>query len=125
MAEFSEWITGKYLEWRGDKIGREGTVSAFARYVGVDQSIMSYWMSGRNTPDSAKSINMLVSRFGGEVYDVLDITPAVNVEEEDIKTLQQLAEILRKIPREKHNGLIFAVRAWAATEGITIDDSNE
>lgn len=84
---------------------------------------MAYWMSGNNTPDSAVSINALIGRFGGEVYDVLDITPVV--ETEDIQALQQLAEILKDVPRERHNDLVFAVRAWAELNGYIISENKK
>ena len=117
MAEFDEWITGKYLEWRGDKVGRGGTVSAFARYVGVDQSIMSYWMSGRNTPDSAKSINALVSRFGGEVYDVLGIVPVTDIEIENDSSIREVVELMKTMDRDNQRKVVFAVRAMAVISG--------
>lgn len=119
---FDEWITQKYIEWRGDAIGREGSVSAFARWVDVPQSLMVDWMQENGkVPRSAKAINALVSRFGGEVYDVLGITPAVDIETENAQALQEIDAILKEIPRNKHAELTFAVRAWAVSQGYIVD----
>ena len=73
MNQFPEWLKHKYTEWRGDTIGRSGTVSAYARWLGVSQPAMSEWMTGNRTPESPKSINALVSKYGMEVYEILRI----------------------------------------------------
>lgn len=124
MEKFDAWIAHKYIDWRGDKIGREGTVSAFARWVGVTQSTMSYWMSGNNTPDSAASINALVARFGGEVYDVLGIIPPSN-DVITLTTLQEVANILKDIPLERQFDAVFALRAWSRQQGYNASDDHE
>lgn len=74
--DWKEWIATKYLDWRGDKIGIGGSVSAYSRYVGVKQQVMNSWLNEGKKPESAKNINALVAHYGGEVYDVLGITPA-------------------------------------------------
>lgn len=123
--DFNEWIAQKYLEWRGDAIGREGSVSAFSRWIGVPQSLMNDWLqAGGKKPTSAKTINALVARFGGEVYDVLGITPPISIEDENMQALQEIAELLKDIPRDRHGDLVFAVRAWAAEHGYTIVDTH-
>lgn len=119
---WQDWITGKYLDFRGNQMGRGGSVSAFARWVGVKQQVMNSWINEGAIPDAAKSINALVDRFGGEVYDILNLTPPIDVESTDIQALQQLAEILKDIPRDRHGDLVFAVRAWATEQGYTIVD---
>lgn len=123
--EFSEWISKEYVEWRGNAIGHEGSVSAFAKWVGVPQSIMSYWLSGQKVPTSAKAINALVTRFGGEVYDVLDITPPIDIEIENFHALQEITAVLKDIPKDKHGELVFAVRAWAAQQGYIVHKKPE
>lgn len=70
--EFSEWITNKYVEWRGDAIGRNRSVSEFAEYIGVKQQAMSSWMNGI-TPKRHETITRLAAQLGPEVYDVLGI----------------------------------------------------
>jgi len=70
-VEFSNWITKKYIEWRGES---RGTVSEYAKYLGISQPVVSSWMQrGGKKPRSAKSINALVVRYGIEVYDILGI----------------------------------------------------
>lgn len=71
-VKFSGWITQKYVEWRGDAIGNERSITDFARMIGVTQQLMNTWMSGA-TPKSLKSIQALVLIFGDEVYDVLGL----------------------------------------------------
>lgn len=71
---FWEWITQKYIKWRGDAIGREKTMSEFALEIGVPQSTLSRWMQkdGREPTDD-KSIRALADYFGPEVFDILKI----------------------------------------------------
>jgi len=75
LMRFSDWITLKYVEWRGNAVGREKTISDFAEYIGVSQSLMSLWMKpkGGSVPRSQDSISKLIARYGVEVYDILNI----------------------------------------------------
>lgn len=72
FVDFREWITQRYIEWRGDAYGHEGTVTEFAAWIGVSQPLVSQWMAG-SVPTSQKAITALVVRFGPEVYEVLGI----------------------------------------------------
>jgi hypothetical protein len=76
-VEFHDWITQKYIQWRGDAIGRERSIKEFAEdHLGVSQSLMSQWMKkGGKTPRSQATIGKLVAVYGTEVYNVLDIEP--------------------------------------------------
>lgn len=72
--EFSDWLTRKYVSWRGEATGHDRSISEFAEWVGVSQPLMSAWMKQKGkTPRSPKTINKLVEKFGGEVYDVLGL----------------------------------------------------
>lgn len=74
VVEFSDWITQKYVEWRGDAIGRERSITEYAKYLGVSQQLMSNWMKkGGKVPRSIEMINKLVAAYGNEVYDVLGL----------------------------------------------------
>jgi transcriptional regulator with XRE-family HTH domain len=74
IMEFSEWLTQKYIDWRGDAIGKDRTISEFAQMVGVSQPTMSYWMKkGGKIPRAKSSIQKLVDTFGYEVYDILGL----------------------------------------------------
>lgn len=72
--DFSEWITKKYIAWRGDAVGHDRSISEFAAWLGVGQSLMSHWMrKGGKIPKSQDAIGRLVDKFGFEVYDVLGL----------------------------------------------------
>lgn len=74
--EFSDWITQKYIRWRGDAVGNDRTITEFARWLGVSQSLVTQWMQkGGKVPKSQKSIVALASRYGAEVYEVLGLIP--------------------------------------------------
>ncbi len=76
---FSDWITKKYISWRGNKTGSESTVTSYARYIGVPQQVMSDWMKkGGKVPKSGKYINKLAEHYP-EIYDVLNL-PRPNYE---------------------------------------------
>lgn len=69
-VEFKEWITKRYLEWRGDSFGNERSISEFARYLDVNQSLLSRWMSGVKIPGV---INIAkISNLYPEVYDYIE-----------------------------------------------------
>jgi len=73
--DFSDWITGKYIQWRGPKIGAESTISAYARYIGVSQQVMSDWMKkDGKIPRSTAHINILAKHYP-DVYGILGLEP--------------------------------------------------
>jgi hypothetical protein len=72
--EFYEWITKKYIDWRGDAIGQEKSITKFADMLGVPQSLMTQWLKkGGKIPTSQKYIALLVTHYGVEAYDALNI----------------------------------------------------
>lgn len=72
--EFSDWITKKYIIWRGDAKGHDRSITEFAGWIGVSQSLMSHWMKkGGKVPRSQQAISKLVDKFGYEVYDILGL----------------------------------------------------
>lgn len=72
--EFSEWLTKKYIDWRGDAIGQEKSITKFAEMLGVTQSLMTQWLKkGGKVPTSQKYISALIRNYGVEVYDVLGL----------------------------------------------------
>lgn len=82
MGDFSDWLTQKYIEFRGNSVGHDRSVTEFAKWIGVPQPVVSDWMNknGRK-PKSHKSIELLVARFGVEVYDVLGLPKPLYVRE--------------------------------------------
>jgi hypothetical protein len=72
--EWSDWITNKYIAWRGNSTGRDRSISEFSRTIGVPQPTISAWMKkGGRIPRDQKTISALVSFFGIEVYDVIGL----------------------------------------------------
>jgi len=75
---FSEWISKKYTEWRGDAIGNDRSVTQFALMLGVAQPALTAWMNGEYIPKSQKNINKIAAHYP-EVYDVLGISKPAEV----------------------------------------------
>jgi transcriptional regulator with XRE-family HTH domain len=71
-VKFSEWITKKYIEWRGDSIGHDRSITDFAKSIGVSQSLMSHWMNGDRAPRGHKTISKLAAIYP-EIYEILGI----------------------------------------------------
>lgn len=72
--DFHEWMTQKYIDWRGQVVGHSGSVTEFARLFGVSQPLMSDWLKkGGIIPRSQKAISALVKVYGFEVYEVLGL----------------------------------------------------
>jgi hypothetical protein len=81
VMNFSDWITNKYIKWRGNRVGSESTVTAFADYIGVPQQVISGWMKkGGKTPKSSKYITLLAAKYP-EIYEILGI-PSPETQEE-------------------------------------------
>jgi transcriptional regulator with XRE-family HTH domain len=96
MNEFTVWINERFIEWE-KSAGRRGTLSAFARYIGVKQPSLSRWMNGDADPEG-DNVRKLAKKFGKEVYIVLGISEP---EEEDI---------LSALPKERANSLREALK---------------
>lgn len=113
LVEFHNWITRKYVEWRGSAIGHERSISEFAEYIGVSQQLMSGWMKpGGMVPRSQKSINKLVAVYGAaEVYEALGLDAPKSQDEE-----------LRQIPPELREQFIQDrkefIRQWLEDHGF-------
>lgn len=72
--DFSEWITKKYIDWRGNAIGQEKSITKYAEMLGVPQSLMTQWLKkDGKVPTSQKYIALLIKKYGVEAYDVLGI----------------------------------------------------
>lgn len=68
---FQKWVQEKFAEWRGIK---RVPLAAFARYIGVSAQVMNNWWNGvlKDRPDP-KQYQLLIQKFGVEVYDILGI----------------------------------------------------
>lgn len=68
---FQTWIQNKFAEWRGK---RRESLANYAKYIGVSPQVMSNWWNGslKERPNP-KQYNLLVKKYGFEVYDVLGL----------------------------------------------------
>jgi len=74
FVEFWEYLTKKYIEWRGDAIGRDKTQLQWAEEIGVPQPTLARWMQkGGPIPTDEKSIRKLANYFGPEIFVILGI----------------------------------------------------
>lgn len=69
--QFSEWITDKYIEWRGKAVGHDRSISDFAKLLGVSQSLLSELMSGKKLP-GLKTVKK-ISQIYDDINDALDL----------------------------------------------------
>ena len=68
--EFKDWINQKYFEYL-QQYGVRSTITEFAAHIGTTQTTLSSWMNGTRIPGRQKSIDLLVSKFGPEVYEII------------------------------------------------------
>jgi hypothetical protein len=89
FVEFSDWITKKFVEWRGERFGQSASIAEFAKVFGASQPLMSEWMKkGGKIPKSKKYVDALIQIYGDEVYEILGFQKS----EEDI---------LKRLPPER------------------------
>lgn len=69
--DFKTWITQKYIDWRGDAIGNERSITDFSEFLGIKKTTLSNWMNSGNLPQKEQLINRLVDKYGEEVYVIL------------------------------------------------------
>ena len=78
--DFSDYLTQKYIEWRGNAIGNEKSISKFALEIGVKQPTLSQWMKkGGRKPESKEQIEKLSAYFGPEIFDTLGLRRPVEI----------------------------------------------
>lgn len=132
-VDFHDWISKKFIEWRGERIGRGSSVAEFGKLFGASQQVVSRWLSkDGDIPRSQKYISALVAVYGDEVYEVLEITKPSTDPFDQLPTALQsriksaLAEInsiyaTRSIPSDSPEALSVAVEVLAKF-GFTIKD---
>lgn len=95
--EFSDWITQKFITWRGERYGNSASVAEFAKQFGASHQLVLGWMKkGGKKPKHAKYINALVTVYGKEVYDVLGLDRPVLEFTPDSIPLASLPPAVRK-----------------------------
>ncbi len=70
---FQEWLWQKFIQWRGETINGP---TAFARYLGIKQQIVSSWLNGKYKPRNLDHIRAIGDKFP-DVYEVLSIQSIV------------------------------------------------
>ena len=86
--EFQDWITAKYIKWRGDAIGHERSISDFAKLIGVSQQVVSGWMNG-SIPNRQQTIAKVAAKYP-DVYEVLGLPPPEGMPPAVTKIVRQL-----------------------------------
>jgi hypothetical protein len=72
--KFNDYLTQKYVEWRGDAIGREKSLKDFAEWIGVSNQLLTYWMrQNGKIPKHKRTIDKLIAKFGPEIYNPLGL----------------------------------------------------
>jgi transcriptional regulator with XRE-family HTH domain len=107
---FSKWLTQKYLEWRGNAIGRESTITEFAKYLGVNQSALSAWMNGTRVPKHQETISKLTAKFGNEVFIQLGKEPTI---------LDEIIYLVEKFPEEAHLRVLKEIQELYQAMGLS------
>jgi len=110
--ESSDWITQKYIEWRGDAIGREKTITEYAEdYIGVSQEVMYGWMKKDGSkPRKSEHIKKLFDKYGYEVYEVLGFNSVD-------RRLRELQAEYDAIPEDKKDDMLEVIRRWMREQG--------
>ena len=95
--EFKTWFWGKFEEWRR---GSTKGPTAYARYLGVKQQLVSAWLNGDFQP-RMDSITKLAERYP-DIYEVLKIDAPLDLSIlplDDASSLKAALEELRSTLR--------------------------
>lgn len=63
MKTLPEFLTQSFLIWQAEK-GERKTLEDFADYLGVNRSLLSYWMNGKRVPSEENIDHARFSRGG-------------------------------------------------------------
>lgn len=69
LVDFKNWFWDKFEEWRK---GTTNGPTAFARYLGIKQQLVSSWLDGKYKPRNAEHISLLYQKYP-DVYEVLGL----------------------------------------------------
>ena len=130
MKNFHDWITEKYIEWRGNAIGREKSISDFAKMIGVSQPLISSWMKPDGTiPKSYETIKKLADVFGPEIFSILGKDPLVYITTQYLSDnatagLREWVENFLDADKPLRKELLKIVREARAKYGLDSDNQN-
>ena len=71
QTPIAKWFNSKFVEWQNQE-GERKTIIEFADYLGVNRSLLSYWMNGSRIP-SEDNLIKIAFILGFEIYDILGI----------------------------------------------------
>lgn len=100
---FSEWLDNRYLEWQ-TRGGRRSTLTAFAKYLGISQSLLSRYLNDGVLP-SIDTIPKLAEKLGPEIYNFFNETPPDPL-------LQYIARHWHELPAERQNQIREQVETY-------------
>ena len=94
---FADFLLRQMQQWETSQ-GKRTSIQGFARHLEVSQPLLSIWLKG-NTKPSDEKIQLLASKIGNEVYDVLGI-PRPDPD------LQRLNQIWEHIPEAVRRSIV-------------------
>jgi transcriptional regulator with XRE-family HTH domain len=97
MSAYSDWLMQRFIEWERTKPRRQ-SYTAFARYLGVNQSSLSQWLAG-TYPPSGENVEKIASKLGEEIYLLVGELPPAMKEELDRFGPDKPAQLLSVIAR--------------------------
>ena len=72
-GNLSDWLEQRYLAWRSQQDRNNDSVSAFARYLHVSQSLVDAFMNGRRSSMSQATADRIADKLGDEIYDLVGL----------------------------------------------------
>ena len=93
-TEVSNWLDRKFLDWQYQQGGTR-TLLEFADYLGIKQSTLSHYLSGRRMPNEAAA-HLIAAKLGDEIYDLLGMQRPDPMLREMTKHWDQLSDEQQK-----------------------------
>ena len=69
----AKWLHKGFLEFE-QRVGARRTQKEFAAWLGVDEALLSLWMSASRAPDEPNA-RKIAYRLGMEIFDIVEIPP--------------------------------------------------
>ena len=104
MKDAASWLDMKFLDWQTSH-GKRKTLTQFADYLGISQSLLSHYMNGTHSP-SGENVEKIALRLGDEIYAILGLpTPDLQ--------LRTINRLWGQIPPEQRQKLIDQAQDYA------------
>ena len=108
--DFRTWINRQYLQWQIDQ-GERLTISAFARWLGVPQTVISFYLNGKATPRGKNLI--AIGKHLPEVYEAVGLPYWRSVVLGD--DMAQIKDLFTLLPEDGREAAIQAVKDALST----------